>query len=297
MTNIRVNEHFKGFLASKKYFQLLKGGRAGGKSHHAALKMIFYLLGVDPETWKPYKKPFTGVIMRDTFDSIRDSQYKEICTHIKDYGLENRIIVGKSPLGFYCPETGHEIFAKGFRKSQKRAEATIKSIKNPTMVWVEEPPDVDEEDFDKMVMSVRVKEADCQIILTHNTDIDPEHWIRKRFYKTELEDAFYHHSTFEHNFENLNEATIKNYEAMRLNDPERYATDVLGHWGTPKVISPFATQYDPDRHLKECHFIPTIPLRISFDFNLDPFAFLYYQFWRDEDGYHLHYFEEETIRS
>jgi len=296
MPNIQINEKFIPFFKSKARYQMLKGGRGGGKSHHAALKMVLGIMGIDPTTWQPTKDHFRGVLVRETFDSIRDSQYKEICDIIEKYDLSQYIEIGKTPLGFYCPSTGFNIIAKGVRKSRNSSEATFKSVKDPTFVWIEELPDMPYDDFKKVTMSVRAKGSDCQIICTHNTDIEPDHWVRKYFYDQVREDAFYLHSTYKDNIANLNDGAIQDYESLATIDPDSYAVEVLGEWGQKKIDRPFAPAFDQERHVKPCAFIPDRPVFISFDFNIDPFAAIYYHLWRDGEGWHMHIFDEETIK-
>ncbi len=296
MPNIQINEKFIPFFKSKARYQMLKGGRGGGKSHHAALKMVLGIMGIDAATWQPSKDHFRGVLVRETFDSIRDSQYKEICDIIEKYDLGQYIEIGKTPLGFYCPSTGFNIIAKGVRKSRNSSEATFKSVKDPTFVWIEELPDMPYDDFKKVTMSVRAKGSDCQIICTHNTDIEPDHWVRKYFYDQVRDDAFYLHSTYKDNIANLNDGAIQDYESLATIDPDSYAVEVLGEWGQKKIDRPFAPAFDQERHVKPCAFIPERPLFISFDFNIDPFAAIYYHLWRDGEGWHMHIFDEETIK-
>jgi len=296
MADIAINSAFIPFFRSKARYQMLKGGRGGGKSHHAALKMVLGILGIDPETWQLSTQHFRGVLVRETFDSIRDSQYKEICDIIEKYDLSDRIEIGKTPLGFYCPSTGFNIIAKGVRKSRNSSEATFKSVKDPTFVWIEELPDMPYEDFKKVTMSVRAKGSSCQIVCTHNTDIEPDHWVRKYFYDTPREDTYYLHTTYKDNLANLNDGAIADYEQLKFIDPEAYHVEVLGEWGQKKIDRPFAPAFDEAKHVKPCTYLADRPLFISFDFNIDPFAAIFYHYWRDSEGYHFHVFDEETIQ-
>ena len=295
MADIGINTAFLPFFQSRHRYQLLKGGRGSGKSHHAALKMVLGILGIDPLTWQMTDKHFRGVLVRETYDSIRDSQYKEICDIIEKYGLTDKIEIGKTPLGFHCPATGFNIIAKGVRKSRNSSEATFKSVKDPTFVWIEELPDMPYEDFKKVTMSVRSKGSDCQIVCTHNTDIEPEHWVRKYFYDNERDDTFYLHTTYKDNLANLNAGAIADYESLQHVDFEAYDVEVLGNWGKKRIDRPFAIQLDTAKHFRPCGFDPTKPLFISFDFNIDPFAIVYSHIWQDAEGWHFHVFDEETI--
>jgi hypothetical protein len=293
---IRINEKYVPFFESKARYQLIKGGRGGAKSHHAGLKMIFGVMGIDPATFTKSNSHFRGVISRDTMENIRDGQYAEIIDLIKLYGLEDRIVIGKSPYSFYCPSTGFNIIAKATRQSTKTATAKTKGIKDPTMIWIDELPDMEFNHFRQLAMSARKEGSDCQIICTHNTNIDPDHWVRQYLYDKPIEDAYYLHTTYLDNTQNLSESAIKDYERLAELNPELYAVDVLGQWGAKQITRPFAVQYNPDKHRKPCQFQSGRTIYISFDFNLDPFAVVFAHIWRDKDGLHFHVFDEFTIQ-
>ena len=212
---------------SKARYQLIKGGRGGMKSHSAALKMIFGILGIDlylDENGKlqygTNEQHFRGVISRDTMENIRDGQYQEIIDLIKLYELEEQISVGKSPYSFYCQATGFNIIAKATRQSRNDAKAKTKGIKDPTMIWIDELPDMEEDHFRKLSMSARKAGSFCQIICTHNTDIDPDHWVRKNLYDVKIENALYLHTTYRDNSINLSKEAREDYERLKEIDPD-----------------------------------------------------------------------------
>jgi hypothetical protein len=299
---INVSPKIVPFLVSKKRYQLLRGGRGGFKSHSAALKMLFGILGLDPYEdengsllFRESKSHFRGIISRDTMENIRDGQYQDIVDLIKLYELGDRIVIGKSPYSFYCPATGFNIIAKATRQSRNDATAKAKGIKDPTMIWVDEMPDMEKDHFRKLAMSARKAGSDCQIICTHNTDISSEHWVRQQFYESEREDTFYLHTTYLDNLENLSKGAIADYESMKDYDYDNYLVEVMGHWGSKKVERPFATQYDQKKHFKECYFQQQRTVFLSMDFNLDPFAFTFGHIWQDIDGFHFWIFDEMSI--
>lgn len=299
---IKVSPKIVPFLVSKKRYQLLRGGRGGFKSHSAALKMLFGILGLEPYlddneelAFRETKAHFRGIISRDTMENIRDGQYQDIVDLIKLYQLGDRIVIGKSPYSFVCPATGFNIIAKATRQSRNDATAKAKGIKDPTMIWVDELPDMEKDHFRKLAMSARKAGSDCQIICTHNTDIDEDHWVRQQFYEQEREDAFYLHTTYLDNLENLSKGAIADYEMMKHTDFDNYLVEVMGHWGAKKVQRPFATQYNKDRHFKPCQFQQQRTVFLSMDFNLDPFAFIFCHIWRDKTGFHFHVFDEMSI--
>lgn len=61
--------------------------------------------------------------------------------------------------------------------------------------------------------------------------------------------------------------------------------------------NPFAHNYDPVRHEYEVEYQDNLPVYISIDFNLNPFAFIFSHIWRDSEGYHKHQFDEASIEN
>jgi phage terminase large subunit len=287
LPELRINSTFHDCLFTPKRYVHSFGGRGSGKSHQEALGFIIRLL--QPSF-------FRGVLVRNIGDTIRNSQFRVICDLIEKHGLGHLISINESRLEFHCPRTGNSIISRGLRKSKKTDTAVFKSIADPTHVWIEEAEEIDEEDFNKIDGSVRKKDAGCQIRLTYNTNIEPDHWIRKKWHDPKREDAFYLFTTYRDNLDNLDTDYIISREAMRDRDPERYAVEVLGQWGAKQITRPFAVQYNPDKHRKPCQFQSGRTIYISFDFNLDPFAVVFAHIWRDKDGLHFHVFDEFTIQ-
>ena len=283
---IEINKTFWECLNTDKRYVHSYGGRGSGKSRQEAIGFVLDIL--KPEYFK-------GVMVREIQGSIRNSQFAEINSVISGAGLESLIHSNESRMEFYCPETGNTIISQGLKKSKSTDTAQFKSIENPTKVWVEEAEEISRTDFEKIDGSIRKKGAKCQIRFTYNTSIDEEHWLRKDFHETKREDSFYLHTTYLDNVKFLDAEYIKTREEIQERDPDRYLVEVKGAWGHKQVIAPFANQYDPNKHRKPCEYVPNIPLHLTLDFNLDPFAFIYRQMWRDKFGWHLHYFKEETI--
>ena len=284
---ITVNEHFWECLKAPHRYVHSYGGRGSGKSRQEAIGFVLDI--VSPEY-------FRGVMVREVSDTIRHSQFAEIKAVIEASGLSERIEVNETRMEFHCPSTGNSIISRGLKQSSKKDTARFKSIVNPTKVWIEEAEEISEGDFDKIDGSVRKKNAKCQIRMTYNTSIPPDHWIRKRCHEPQREDTFYLHSTYRVNIENLDVQYIISREQLAASNPERYAVEVEGQWGVHQVIRPFATQYDHIKHRGFTSLQPHRTLYISFDFNLDPFAVIFGHVWEDRNGFHFHIFDELSIK-
>lgn len=288
MSKIRVNSVFWDCLTTDKRYVHNYGARGSGKSKQEAIGFVLDILN---------PKYFKGVLVREVQDTIRDSQFSEIKTVIKEAKLENRIVANEQRMSFYCPETGNTIISKGLKKSKSSDTARFKSIENPTKVWIEEAEEISKEDFEKIDGSIRKKGSRCQIRFTYNTNIEPDHWLRKEFHEIERDDSFYLHTTYHVNVDNLDEKYIESREKIKELNPERYAVEVMGKWGSKKVIRPFATQYKPEKHRKSCELLPNRTVYMSIDFNLDPFAIGFAHIWQDKHGFHFHNFDEFDIAS
>lgn len=78
--------------------------------------------------------------------------------------------------------------------------------------------------------------------------------------------------------------------------PDNYQKFVEGDWSVISVENPFASEYYQEKHESDkAIFRPEIPIRISIDFNLNPFAVTFSHIWRDLDGEHVHIFDEISI--
>lgn len=283
---LTVNEIFWECLTTDKRYVHSFGGRGSGKSRQEAIGFILDIL--KPEYFK-------GVLVREVQDTIRHSQFAEIKAVIESAGLADRIEINESRMEFYCPATGNSIISRGLKKSNTKETARFKSITDPTKVWIEEAEEISEIDFEKIDGSVRKKNAKCQIRLTYNTNIEPDHWIRQKWHEPERDDTFYLHTTYLVNLENLDQKYIESRDEMRERDFDRYSVEVMGEWGSKKVERAFATQYNKDGHFKPCQFQQQRTVFLSMDFNLDPFAFIFCHIWRDKTGFHFHVFDEMSI--
>ena len=77
--------------------------------------------------------------------------------------------------------------------------------------------------------------------------------------------------------------------------PVDYQRFVEGDWEVIEVNNRFAANWN-DNFVQEVYVNDLETIYISMDFNVEPFAFIYYQFYRDADGWHFHVIDEETIK-
>jgi PBSX family phage terminase large subunit len=68
----------------------------------------------------------------------------------------------------------------------------------------------------------------------------------------------------------VDEQTIADFERDRDYDFNFYNVYALGNWGTIRVGGEFYKKFNPNTNIKSFPYDPTLPLHISFDFNVNP---------------------------
>lgn len=284
---IQLLKVFKPAWTTTKRYVIKVGGRGGGKSHDEAYFHVLKCRQI------PY---YRGVLVREVHTTIRDSQFAEVKSALEDLGIENEFIIRENVMEIEHKISGNKILSKGLKKSSSNETAKFKSIKDPTHVWIEEGAEISQSDFDQVDLSVRTEKADVlQIRITMNTDVAPDHWIRKEFFDIERDDVEIVWSTYLDNEINLKPSYLKTLNDMKVRDYEKWKVLANGEWSRREVKNPFSRQFDYFKHVKECSYQPLKELRINFDFNISPFAITFSHFWKDKDGYHYHTFDEATI--
>lgn len=141
--------------------------------------------------------------------------------------------------------TGSRIMFRGIKTSSGNQTAKLKSIHGITTFVCDEAEEwTSEQDFDKIMLSIRQKGIQNRIIIIMNPT-DSNHFIYKKYientYKLVEHDGvpvqisthpnvLHIHTTYLDNKENLSEQFLKEVEDMKVNNPEKYAHTVIGRW-------------------------------------------------------------------
>lgn len=92
--------------------------------------------------------------------------------------------------------------------------------------------------------------------------------------------------------------TIYKKQLERMESEYDRSRLLLGDWDSEEnTENPFAHQFDPSIHISDLAiFRPELPIIISIDFNLNPFAVTFSHCWHGRDGkYYDHTFDESSI--
>lgn len=258
MMEKEVNPRFRDFLFDwSQKFYFLVGGYGSSKSYHVALKLILKLL----------QEKRTALVVREVYDTHRDSTFSLLEEIITDLGLDHKIRCVSSPMQIRFPN-GSKIIFKGMDKPAK-----LKSINNVSIVWVEECTEVKYDGFKELLGRLRHPTLKLHMILSTNP-VSKGNWSYKHFFKDEanqffvLDDdelykkktiiknnTYYHHSTADDNLF-LPESYIEQLEDLKSHDPDLYRIARKGRFGVNgKLVLP---QFEVMEHEKVMNAIRAI---------------------------------------
>lgn len=253
-----MNPRFRDFLFDwSQKFYFLVGGYGSSKSYHVALKLILKLL----------QEKRTALVVREVYDTHRDSTFSLLEEIITDLGLDHKIRCVSSPMQIRFPN-GSKIIFKGMDKPAK-----LKSINNVSIVWVEECSEVKYDGFKELLGRLRHPTLKLHMILSTNP-VSKGNWSYKHFFKDEanqffvLDDdelykkktiiknnTYYHHSTADDNLF-LPESYIEQLEDLKSHDPDLYRIARKGRFGVNgKLVLP---QFEVMEHEKVMNAIRAI---------------------------------------
>jgi phage terminase large subunit len=214
------------FQSDTRYF-VLTGGRGSAKSFHVA----DFLLKLS------YEQGHTILFTRYTMISAHLSVIPEFTDKIDRYDLEDCFDVTKAEITNKASDS--LIIFKGIKTSSGNQTAALKSLQGITTWVLDEAEElVDENIFDKIDESVRVKGVQNRVIIILNPSTK-EHWIYKRFFEESgVKAGFngihgnttYIHTTYLDNKENISESIIDKFEKLKETHPQKYNHRVLGGW-------------------------------------------------------------------
>lgn len=232
---LKVNRHYVDLFKNPnkcRYF-ILMGGRGAGRSTTGSQFVLSKL--------RDAGNYFRAAIMRFVLGDVRNTIGQDLIDRIEEEGVEDEVEVREHPLKFKCGS--NTVTGIGFRKSSSDQKSKLKSLANFNCVVIEEADEVSEEDFMQLDDSLRKANADITVILQLNPP-DKNHWIIKRWFnlidvpgvpgfyravkKASATDTCVIQTTYRQNLQNINESSIRNYEAYKETKPEYYWNMIAG---------------------------------------------------------------------
>lgn len=219
-----INPHFEDYVFNwEQTYQFLVGGYGSSKSYHTALKIVLKLL----------KEKRTALVIREVFDTHRDSTFALFQEVIEELGLTKAVASLSSPLQLRF-HNGSRIMFKGMDNPAK-----LKSVHNISLIWIEECSEVKYEGFKELIGRLRHPELKLHMICTTNP-VGTSNWTYRHFFRDERKkrfvlddselyekrtivkgDTYYHHSTANDNLF-LPESYVKQLDGLKEYDPDLY---------------------------------------------------------------------------
>lgn len=298
-----VNPRFESFLWDWDYkTYLLVGGYGSSKSYHIALKIVMKCLVEKRKV----------LVVREVFDTIRDSCYDLLVEIIGDLELDGKVKCTVSPMRIRFPN-GSQIIFKGMDKPTK-----LKSINGVSIVWLEECSEIKYAGYKELLGRLRHPDLSLHFILSTNP-VGVENWVYTHFFKSVDEEGrehvtlddntlyrrrtlvrngvYYHHSVADDNLF-LPQSYIETLDDMRNYDPDLYRVARLGQFGLngKRVLPQFEVARSHAEVMKAVKQIPDKFKFNGFDFgfeesynalvrlavdDVNKYLYIYYEYYKN----------------
>lgn len=198
---------------------VMYGGAGSGKSYFIAQRLVYKML----------KSPKTNILVaRNVSDTHRDSTFALFKQVINKWKLSAFFKVNETDMRIKNKLLGNEIIFKGLDDSEKLKSVTF-SNGELTDVWVEEASEIVEADFNQLDIRLRGYGQSKQIVVSFNP-IDVNHWLKKKFFDSNLPNVRIIHTTYKDN-KFLDDDYVRLLESYKKSDPYYYSVYCLGEWG------------------------------------------------------------------
>ena len=223
----------------EKFIILITGGRGSGKSFNASTFIERLTFEMTPVEKIVHQILYTRYTMVSAGMSIIPEMMEKIDLDgtTKYFKTTKTDIVNKM--------TKSRIMFRGIKTSSGNQTAKLKSIQGITTFVCDEAEEwTSEDEFDKIMLSIRKKGIQNRIIIIMNP-CDSNHFIYKKYIEkthklVEIDgvqvqisthpNVLHIHTTYFDNLENLSPEFLKEVGDMKVNNPEKYAHVVIGQW-------------------------------------------------------------------
>ena len=223
----------------EKFIILITGGRGSGKSFNAST----FIERLTFEMTEAEKSVHQILYTRYTMVSAGMSIIPEMMEKIDLDGTTKYFKTTKTDI--VNKMTKSRIMFRGIKTSSGNQTAKLKSIQGITTFVCDEAEEwTNEEEFDKIMLSIRKKGIQNRIIIIMNP-CDSNHFIYQKYIEkthklVEIDgvqvqisthpNVLHIHTTYFDNLENLSPEFLKEVGDMKVNNPEKYAHVVIGQW-------------------------------------------------------------------
>lgn len=255
-------------LFSWHRYLIAYGGRGSGKTDTFYLKYLISL-------FEDYN--FKLLYVNKEKSNIRDQQFAGFKRVAQRYGLDKHLTFYDGDYRIVNKANGNALIPKGMDDTEK-----TKGLDDITAIWWDEINKGTYDDFTTLNELLRTPNCAYLQFAASFNPVSEEHWLRHTFFSDNDRHAanidkfgdkiLIHRSTYKDNeFINRDEylATLL---ASAAGNENKIRVNVEGDWGIDENDNPWLYNFDTDKHVGDVGFLPTYPIYLSFDFNIDPFA-------------------------
>lgn len=256
-----LSEHFLPLLWNKDRFLMMKGSAGSGKSVTAAKKLV----------WRCLKESgHRHLVLRKVAKDIEESFMREVINVINKWGLKATVRNGNKPKIWL---NDSEFIFTGLDNPER-----IKSVSGITSITCEEISEFTEDDFDQLNLRLRGDLKYYKQTIGLLNPIDENHWVKRRFVDNPPKKLSYtfDESTYHDNpwIDDEYKMLLEGYKETNTLYHQIYC---LGEWGVVDTSGKFLYAFNQEVHVKHVELNPDLPVKMSFDFNIDPFTVQVYQ--------------------
>ena len=227
------------YTDNEKFIILITGGRGSGKSFNAST----FIERLTFEMTEAEKIIHQILYTRYTMVSAGMSIIPEMMEKIELDGTTKYFKTTKTDI--VNKMTKSRIMFRGIKTSSGNQTAKLKSIQGITTFVCDEAEEwTNEEEFDKIMLSIRKKGIQNRVIIIMNPS-DSNHFIYKKYIEkthklVEIDgvqvqvsthpNVLHIHTTYLDNLDNLSPEFLKEVEDMKVHNPDKYAHVVIGRW-------------------------------------------------------------------
>ena len=260
---------YEGFVAHRGRYNLLVGGAGSGKSVAAASLLLYRLLQEPGARF---------LVVRKVAATLRRSVYQLFADLIAEHNLGTHMRLLRSEQRIEC-SNGAQVLFSGLDDPEK-----IKSIQGISSVWIEEATELEDADFRQLELRVRGHTVGYQQFVLTCNPTKPSSFVYERFCKPglppDVEVLVTTGTAFDNPF--IDEAYLHTLLHTMRADEAHFRIYALGLWGTERKRDLFYKRFATARHVVVGAGVdPTLPLHLSFDFNVQPY--LTCTVWQIED--------------
>jgi hypothetical protein len=271
-----VNKAYKALFESQARYLFVLGGAGAGKSYAIAQKLVLRMIR---------ENGHKILVVRKVERTISNSVFSILkkCASI----LTNQFQYTISPksIKFW---NGNEFIFCGIDDPEK-----IKSIDGITGIWIEEGTELEEEDFDQLLLRMRGETANYKQIIFSFNPIDEMHWIKINWIDRDVKGLDIIHTTYKDN-KFLDADYVNMLETENKKNEMLYRVYTLGEWGKVNTGAEYFKNFRQSLNTGDTKYNPDKPLCVSFDFNVNPYVSC--SVWQIE-GNHVMMIEELTLRN